>query len=608
MLRHVYNPASLGFHAAWLRTIWLGVLVLLSLVMSSGVASALIKFDFEQKYYIHPDRQVWDFCMIRSEGTYHIFYHSILESTPTAAFADTIWVAKSEDLKHWNTPSPILVTGPDWWDGEAMWAPDVIWDQRNQRWTMAYTGVDSLMVQRACLAHSTDLVTWNKEPSNPVFQPDSQVYYWNPTQQWSSFRDPFLYNQGGVWNMLSTAAYRMGGYPGEPLGIIHICRSTDLLTWTDAGIFWANNGNNPDHVLESCQYHVRDLWHHLYFAEYDVYGVSHVSSQTFGGWNMADRTIIDWGGAPEIKQFDPGVDLFARLATYQRNQTGYISYVVRFDTLTYPADGSIPDVLSVHPLDENWVEHVGTSALGNPTFGDNTFERGEEPCGLVGNGWFGSREYYQGPLSGRGSPGTTLGDFATGHLKSRVFRVTGNFIEFLIGGGYYPETCFIALVNAANDSILLKTTGTGQETMALRAWNVQPYLGQEVYIYIVDDEQGDMGHINLDEITEVINPPASLPREAASLVSRHGASPNPTNPATSIHYELNRPGSVKVTVHDLRGRLIWQTPPTRQPVGPHAIIWRGTDSQDRLVPAGVYLYGIQVDGHLAGRGKIAVVK
>ncbi len=585
-----------------------GLFLALALAFCSASAPALVKFDFEQKYYIHPGRQVWDFCVVRPDSVYHIFYHSIHESTPSAVYADTIWHAKSEDLMHWSDPIPILTSGPGWWDSEAMWAPDVVWDNREHRWTMAYTGVDSLAVQRACLAHSPDLATWSKEITNPVFQPDSTIYYWSPTMMWSPFRDPFLFYKYRMWNMLTTASFRIGTYPGTPLGIIHIAQSPDMVHWTEGGIFWSNNGANPQHVLESPQFHERNGWFHLYFAEYDVYGVSHVSSQVLGTWDMSDRHIIDWGGAPEVNEFDPGIDIFSRIAAYQHNQTGIISYVVRFDTLTYIAGGAIPDVLQPHPLDADWVEHVGISALGNPTFGDNTAERGEDPCGLVGNGWFGSREYYQGPLSGRGSPGTTLGDTATGQLKSYTFRVSGTYLDFLVGGGHYPETCYIALVRAANDSILMSATGHGGETMIGRRWDIRPFQGMEVYIAIVDNEQGNMGHINIDEIREVIDTPASVSPSADVMLSRHGANPNPTNPATVIQFELVRPAQVIVHVHDVRGRIVWQSPEASLPTGPHSVTWQGRDKQDRQVPAGIYLYSIRVNGQVAGSGKIAVVR
>jgi len=52
------------------------------LAADTSEAQALVRFDFEQKYYQHAGRQVWDFSMIRPDSIYHIFYHSILQQTP----------------------------------------------------------------------------------------------------------------------------------------------------------------------------------------------------------------------------------------------------------------------------------------------------------------------------------------------------------------------------------------------------------------------------------------------------------------------------------------------------------------------------------------------
>ena len=91
---------------------------LLASVWPPAPATALVKFDFEQKYFVHPGRQVWDFCVIRPDSIYNIFYHSILEQKPGAAEADTIWRATSPDLIHWQIRGPVLLAGPNWYDAD----------------------------------------------------------------------------------------------------------------------------------------------------------------------------------------------------------------------------------------------------------------------------------------------------------------------------------------------------------------------------------------------------------------------------------------------------------------------------------------------------------
>jgi len=69
--------------------------------------------------------------------------------------------------------------------------------------------------------------------------------------------------------------------------------------------------------------------------------------------------------------------------------------------------------------------------------------------------------------------------------------------------------------------------------------------------------------------------------------------PNPFNPATTVIYELDRPGLVQVTVHDLRGRLIATLVDGERPVGRSEVYWNGQDGKGRQAASGVYLVKIQ---------------
>ncbi len=593
------------------------LVLVLALVLAGGLlaaalppapATALVKFDFEQKYFVHPGRQVWDFCVVRIDSLYNIFYHSILEAKPGAAEADTIWRATSPDLMHWQIRGPVLLAGPTWYDGEAVWAPDVVWDGAGHRWVMIYTGVDSLMNQRACAAYSFDLDHWLKSPRNPVFTPDTLTYFWSPTGTWSSFRDPFIFRQDGLWHMLSTAALREEGYPGTRRGIIHHATSTALVDWIDAGPFFVHDGAQPEHDLESSQYLVRGSYHHLFFSEVNVPGTSHLVATDPDSFTMADWQLLERGGAPEIDQFDPDIDIFSRYALSLNPQNQHLMYVVRFDTLRFMAQGELPIIYKPHPLNAQWPLRLGSANLANPTFGDNTAMRGSEPCGLVGNSWYGSAEYYQGPLSGLGSPGSYLGDAATGTLISRPFVITGDLIRLRVGGGHYPTTCYVALIEETSGHVLRSETGEQRERMTERVWDVRPYRGMRVQIKILDQETGPWGHINVDEIEEVLDPLSDVePVPSARLVSC-AAVPNPGNPAVQIRYELSAPALARVCVHDLRGRLVWCSPQVRQEAGAQAFRWDGRGDDGRAVAAGIYLYAIELDGAPAATGKLSLIK
>lgn len=582
---------------------WILLALLLTLGLA-GPAQALLNLDFEQRYFTHKDRQVWDFSIVRPDSVYHIYYHTILESTPHASYGDTIWHGTSKDLKHWNVEGPILVVGQGEWDAGAIWAPDVFFDEATDLWKIAYTGCDSHMNQRICLAESPDLYNWTKSDANPIIEPDPDQYTWDPDQYWSNFRDPYVYRDNNQWNILVTALQ----WQTESTGVLYHGVSDDLVNWTDVGVIFSNDGPDPWRVLESSQYKVVGANHYLFFGEYDTGGLSVISSRNPQSWTMDNREIFDYGYAPEVDEFDPDQYMISRLAPLENPQTGVYSYVVRLDTLLFDPDGSV-DVYRAPPLNDNWKIWGGVSCLANPTFGDNPTFRGDPSVGLVGNSYFGSSEYFQGPLSGKGAPGTRLGDGAHGYLSSFPFIATGDSIALLVGGGNYPETCYVAMVDASTDQIIYKETGNNQNLMTRRVWDLHPYKGNAYYIEIIDNESGEMGYINVDEIHEVLAPLSAVPdRDPRRALLDYQASPNPFNPRTNIRYSLDRDLEITVSVHDLRGHLVWSSGPLPSTRGTHAVAWPGINSRGQSVPAGTYLYAIKANGSLAASGKLSLVK
>ena len=588
------------------RASWAAALLLVTGLLAAAPSEALIRYDFEQKYFTHPGRQVWDFSIVRADGTYHIFYHTIPLSLPTATAADTIWHAQSPDLAHWQARTPVLVTsaGSPWEQG-ASWAPVVERDEENNRWVMLYTGCDAQMNQRIGLATSPDLETWTRSGATPVITPDPAQYIWSAAGSWSDFRDPYLYRQDGLWHVLVTAKKLVGS---QPTGVLYHGTSSDLANWTDVGPIFQNNSAQPAKVLESSQYVTIGSWQHLFFGVFDAVGVTVLSATDPSGWSMASARILDNGYAPEVDTFDPGVSIYSRLANYQLPGSAGTGYVVRLDTLRTNADGSNPTVWKPHPLDADWVVRTGTGTLGGPTFGDNPLYHGEPTSGLVGHGYFGSRDYYPGPLSGRGAPGVTLGDAVTGRLESRPFTIEGTRIQLRVGGGDYPATCYVALVDTADGSILRSETGRGDITMSPREWRVDDLQGRTCRLVIVDDEGGAGGFIYVDEIEELLDGPAPVPPGRVSGLAALSIAPNPANPAARIAFSVDRPGPVDVAVYDLRGRLVWSSGPLWRPAGASTVTWNGLGEDGRAAPSGAYLVRVTDDRGASLRGRLTLLK
>jgi hypothetical protein len=78
--------------------------------------------------------------------------------------------------------------------------------------------------------------------------------------------------------------------------------------------------------------------------------------------------------------------------------------------------------------------------------------------------------------------------------------------------------------------------------------------------------------------------PAAAP-DALELAVRS----NPFRDATSLSLALPEPGSVRVAVYDVQGRLVRTLADRAWPAGVHRLAWDGRDEGGRAVAAGVYL-------------------
>jgi fructan beta-fructosidase len=92
------------------------------------------------------------------------------------------------------------------------------------------------------------------------------------------------------------------------------------------------------------------------------------------------------------------------------------------------------------------------------------------------------------------------GDSLTGKLQSQPFILGGNGrINFLISGGRDIDKLYVALVRASNGKELFKETATNYEEYQRKIWDASAYLGEELYIKVVDQSTGGFGHINVDD-------------------------------------------------------------------------------------------------------------
>ncbi len=85
------------------------------------------------------------------------------------------------------------------------------------------------------------------------------------------------------------------------------------------------------------------------------------------------------------------------------------------------------------------------------------------------------------------------------------------------------------------------------------------------------------------------------------------AFPNPANPAVTLRAALPAAGPVRLTVHDVRGRLVRTLVDGQRPAGMLAVRWDGRDGIGRGVASGVYRYRL-VAGPRQASGSLVLLR
>lgn len=583
--------------------------------LAPGRAGATVSFDFEAPVFFEPGEIVKDHSLILVDGTFHLYYIT----TGLRSFG----YATSADLRHWTIHGDVLQAGPDDWDGEQIWAPCVVpYPSDPSYYLMYYTGVNAALAQRTGLALTAVPHLWSKA-SQALFVPfhgDTAWTLWSE-DAWSNYRDPGFFNEGGVSYLVHSAQTR--GW----LGAVALARSNDYFHWEDAGPLYVHDSW---HALESPFLMKRGGVYHLFFTEEEVGGVSHMASDSLlGGWDITRRSIIDGGHAPEV--LDAGMDRFilSRHTSYS-SDAGSVSSI-RFDTLAW--NGDTPRV-EMTDLLGGWTTLRGTAFDHQPVMGNNPLYRGDDATsvGFEGNWWIGTYEAFSGPITGT-VPGAVQGDEARGAIRSAEFKLTGFSMRLLVGGGNFPDSCYVALCDARSGEILRRETGKNTDRMDERIWDLYPIRGRMVYLLIVDDCSSPLGHINVDGIAERMTPVEPPPDDdetdlrterirsiglQSSASTRRGelpsgaprldGYPNPFNPCVDLRIR-HRPGAaVDITVYNVGGRAVSRLAARTGAGGEATVRWDGRDRRGASCPSGVYIAVLREGSRALAASKLVLAR
>jgi hypothetical protein len=90
------------------------------------------------------------------------------------------------------------------------------------------------------------------------------------------------------------------------------------------------------------------------------------------------------------------------------------------------------------------------------------------------------------------------------------------------------------------------------------------------------------------------SPTTTKPGHGHGKGGKHLVYPNPFNPATTIHYELDEPAHVIVEVYDLAGRRVRALVDADLSSGPASVVWDGRDDRGQGVASGTYFCRLSI--------------
>jgi DNA-binding beta-propeller fold protein YncE len=123
---------------------------------------------------------------------------------------------------------------------------------------------------------------------------------------------------------------------------------------------------------------------------------------------------------------------------------------------------------------------------------------------------------------------------------------------------------------------------------------------------VLDFIDGPGGNPNVVAVQPQMSGDLTAAGEAPAPRLSLGVHPNPFNPATRIRYSLPSAGTVRLTLHDARGRRLRLLAQGPRPAGVHELGWDGRDAAGRSLASGVYLLLLESGGRRASRRLVLI--
>ncbi|MBN2172073.1 MAG: S8 family serine peptidase [Candidatus Krumholzibacteriota bacterium] len=134
-------------------------------------------------------------------------------------------------------------------------------------------------------------------------------------------------------------------------------------------------------------------------------------------------------------------------------------------------------------------------------------------------------------------------------------------------------------------------------------------LAEGVYEDVIHIASSDPDSPHALPVTVIVGDMTAAPNGDAPVAAPAALSswPNPFNPSVTLRFVNPRPGPVRLTVHDARGRLLRVLVDEALPAGAVERAWDGRDARGHALPSGVYLARVETADGAASR-KLLLVK
>ncbi|MFQ5706966.1 MAG: FlgD immunoglobulin-like domain containing protein [bacterium] len=111
----------------------------------------------------------------------------------------------------------------------------------------------------------------------------------------------------------------------------------------------------------------------------------------------------------------------------------------------------------------------------------------------------------------------------------------------------------------------------------------------------------DIGAIGIVVSPTVTSVPEQNETGSPSNFSLGQNYPNPFNPSTTIDYDVQQKGSVRIDIYNSLGQPVRTLVDGIKPEGSYHATWDGRDNKGLLLPSGVYYYQMRVGDHTSAR-------